>query len=115
MNDQVKFPALSDLPPTATPVDRLVTSLLGCGGPLSSMVNSMVEYQASGRSAPDAPPIPEVAHRLVASVVQEAVGRYTDAEIGTAAVMIDAAMDAVCENLFIVPPRSGSPISRRRR
>jgi len=46
-------------PPDA--LDELVEQLLECGAVLSQIISHMVRFQAGGRAAPDAAPIPEVA------------------------------------------------------
>jgi hypothetical protein len=89
------------------------------------MTASMHEFAASGMSSPDAPPIFEVAHSLIRSVVDDLTERYSDDEIRVASEIVAQATIAICENIFVMPPseirrslgRSGSAGSggRRRR
>jgi hypothetical protein len=100
--------------PTPDLLDVLVDQLLACGAPISQMMASMHEFEASGLSSPDAPPIFEVAHSLIRSVVDDLTDRYSDDEIRISAEVIAQATVAICENIFVVPPseirrmRSGS-------
>jgi hypothetical protein len=90
--------------PTTDVLDALVAQLLACGGPLSQMISNMHEFEASGLAAPDTPPVLEVAHSLIRSVVGEVRQRHTDDEIRTSAEIVEEVTNAICENIFIVPP-----------
>jgi hypothetical protein len=83
--------------------DELVQKLLDCGGVLSQIVSHMVESEWSGRSAPDAAPIPEVAHELVRSVTTDLMRRHTEQEIRVAAVIVGEVEEAICNDIFFVP------------
>ncbi len=78
----------------AGPFDELATQLLECGAVLSQVVSHMVQFEASGRSAPDAAPVPEVAHD---------VKQFSKADIVRAAEVVEAATDAIHQNIFFVP------------
>jgi len=99
--------------PTPDLLDVLVDQLLACGAPISQMMASMHEFEASGLSSPDAPPPFEVAHSLIRSAVDDLTGRYSDDEIRTSAEIVAQATIAICQNIFFVPPseirRSGGP------
>lgn len=103
-------------------LDVLVDQLLACGAPISQMMASMQEFEASGSSAPDAPPIFEVAHSLIRSVVDDFTERYSEGEIQVASEIVAQATIAICEDIFLVPPseirrsgrRSVAAGSRRR-
>ena len=86
------------------PLDELVTQLLECGGALSQIISRMTQFQAAGRSAPDAAPIPEVAHSLIRGALDELRKRYSNRDIRVAARMIGETTDAICENIFFVGP-----------
>ncbi len=79
-----------DPPKPDAALDELVTRLLECGAVLSQIVGHMVQFEASGRSAPGAAPIPTVAHSLIRSVIAEPTEAHSAAEIGSAALIIKA-------------------------
>ncbi|HZE05936.1 MAG TPA: hypothetical protein VE127_11965 [Solirubrobacteraceae bacterium] len=103
----------------------LVDQLLACGAPVSQMMAGMKEFEASGRSSPDAPPIFEVAHSLIRSAVDGLTDRYSDDEIRISAGVVAQATIAICQNIFVVPQteigrsvgrsRSAGSHTRRRR
>ncbi len=78
--------------------------MLSCGGVLGQMISSMVEFRSSGRSAPNAAPIPDVAHSLIRSVIADLGERYSEQEIQVAAAIIDDLATAICNEIFIVSP-----------
>jgi hypothetical protein len=85
-------------------LDELITQVLVCGGVLSQIISHMVEAQASGRSAPDAAPIPEVAHSLIRGVIADVAPLHSDEEITTTTAIIEEITNAISENIFLVPP-----------
>lgn len=109
--------------PTPDLLDVLVDQLLACGAPISQMMARMQEAEASGLSSPDAPPIFEVAHKLIRSVVDGLTEHYSDDEIRVASEIVAQATVAICENIFFVPQSeirrslhgSGSAASRPHR
>jgi hypothetical protein len=111
--------------PTPDVLDVLVDQLLACGAPISQMMASMHEFEASGLSSPDTPPIFEVAHSLIRSVIDGLTERYSDDEIRVSSEIVAQATIAICENIFVMPPseirrsRGGSgsagPRGQRRR
>jgi hypothetical protein len=115
MTDQDAFP-------TPDALDVLVAQLLDCGGALSQMIGRMQEFEASGLSSPDAPPILEVTHSLIRDVIAELAGRHTDQELRASAQIVEEVTTAICENIFSVPVSeirrslggSGSAGSRKR-
>jgi hypothetical protein len=68
------------------------------------MMASMHEFEASGLSSPDAPPIFEVGHSLIRSVVDDLTDRYSDDEIRVSSEIVAQVTMAICENVFFVPP-----------
>jgi hypothetical protein len=110
--------------PTPDALDALVAQLLDCGGVLSQMIGSMQEFEASGLSLPDAPPILEIAHRLIRDVVADLPKDHSEAELRLSAEIVEQVATAICENIFIVPtseirrtlnaPGSAGPRRRRR-
>lgn len=96
---------MTDQEPAPTPdlLDVLVDQLLACGAPISQMMASMQECEASGLSSPDAPPIFEVAHSLIRSVIDDFTGRYSEDEIRISAEIVAQATIAICENIFVLP------------
>ena len=95
---------LHELTRPPEPLDELVTQLLACGAVLSQMIGGMIEFERSGRSAPDAPPIPEVAHSLIRDVLRDAKLRHSKRDVRVAATIVSEATDAICENIFSVDP-----------
>jgi hypothetical protein len=85
-------------------LDDLTTQLLECGGVLSQMISHMLQFQASGRSAPDAAPIPEVAHTLIRSVLDGVKKRHSKRDIKVAAAIVKEATAAICDDIFYVGP-----------
>lgn len=86
------------------PLDTLVTELLECGAVLSQIVGRMVQFQAAGRSAPDAAPIPEVAHSLIRGVLGRVQQRHSKRDIRMSAAIIAEATRAMGEEIFFLGP-----------
>jgi hypothetical protein len=97
MNDQVASP-------THDALDALVDQLLACGGALSQIIGRMQEFETSGLSSPDAPPILEVAHKLIRDVNAALSERHTEQEIKVSAAIVEEVTTAICENIFFIPP-----------
>jgi hypothetical protein len=89
-------------PTPADPVDELVDELLGCGAVLSQIIAHMVESRNAGRSAPEAAPIPEMAHSLIYSAVHGVVKQHSKRDIRGAASIVSQATEAICEEIFFV-------------
>jgi hypothetical protein len=89
--------------PTPDALDALVAQLLDCGAVLSQMIGSMQEFEASGLSLPDAPPILEIAHSLIRDVVADLPEHHSEAELRLSAEIVEQVATAICENIFIVP------------
>jgi hypothetical protein len=90
--------------PSASPLDELAAALLSCGAVLSQMIAGMVEFERSGRSAPDAAPIPDVAHSLVVDVLDGVRRRHSRRDIRMAAAIIAEATNAICSDIFVLDP-----------
>jgi hypothetical protein len=93
-----------DPPVHPDPLDELVSELLGVGAVLSQIISNMVRFQAAGKSAPDAAPIPEIAHRLIRDVVGDLRSRHSKRDLRVAAAIIGEATNAIADNLFFVDP-----------
>lgn len=89
-------------PPTA--IDLLVEELLGCGAVLSQIVSGMLEFEASGRAANGLAPIPEIAHGLIVSVLQDVRNGHSRRDIRVAATIVGQVTEAIAENIFAVSP-----------
>lgn len=90
-------------------VDELADQLLGCGAVLSQIISRMVEWESAGPSAPDAAPIPTVAHELIASVLEEVKRRHSLRDLRVAASIVGEATEAIADNIFFVGlPEEGS-------
>ncbi|HTX10650.1 MAG TPA: hypothetical protein VME22_18645 [Solirubrobacteraceae bacterium] len=96
-------------------LDVLVDQLLACAAPVSQMMARMQEFEASGLSSGDSPPIFEVAHSLIRSVVEDFTDRYSGEEIQIAAEIVAQATIAICGNIFFVPPSEIRRMSRSSR
>ena len=101
--------------PTRDVLDVLVDQLLACGAPISQIMARMQEFEASGLSSPDAPPIFDVAHSVIRSVVADLAERYSEDEIRVASVIVAQATVAMCKNIFFVPPSEMRRMSRSSR
>jgi hypothetical protein len=96
-------------PPPRSPdpqaaVAGLAGQLLGCGAVLSQIISDMVKTQAAGRSAPEAAPIPTIAHQLVGAAIADLARRHSDEELTAAAEIVREATDAICNDIFLVAP-----------
>jgi hypothetical protein len=85
------------------PLDELTAQLLACGGVLSQIISHMVACAASGQSAPDAAPIPDVAHKLIRDVIDELAKRYSRRDIKVTAKIVAQATELIADNIFFVP------------
>jgi hypothetical protein len=83
-------------------VDQLVAELLPCGGVLSQIISRMFEFSLSGRTAPDAAPIPEIAHSLIRSVLGDVGKRHSKRDLKVAARIVREATDAMCREIVSV-------------
>jgi hypothetical protein len=94
----------SNSDPVPDPLDELVSHLLSCDGALSQIISHMVRFGASGRSAPNAAPIPEAAHSLIRSVIAGMSSQHSKRDIRVAAKIVAQVTDAICEDIFAVDP-----------
>lgn len=90
--------------PPLDPVDELAAQLVEAGAVLSQIISHMVEFQAAGRSAPDAVPIPEMAQSLIRGVLDGVRKAHSKRDIRIAAAIIAESTGAICENVFFVGP-----------
>lgn len=102
--------ALRDMTDHADPtipedaLDELVFELLGVGAVLSQIVSHMIRSEAEGRTAPDAAPIPEVAHTVLRDVLSELRKRHSSRDLRIASAIVGEATEAICDGLFLVNP-----------
>jgi predicted amidohydrolase len=96
----------NSLPSSPLPdaLDDLTTQLLECGAVLSQLISHMVEFQAAGRSAPDAAPIPEVAQSLIRGVLRDVGKRHSKRDIKVAAAIVKQATASISRDLYYVGP-----------
>ena len=90
----------------ATPrdgLDDLVAELLQCGGVLSQIMSQMSQCESSGRSAPDAAPIPETTHSLICGVLREVTRKHSSRDLKVAARIINEVTETILENIFFMP------------
>jgi hypothetical protein len=71
---------------------------------LSQVIGHMVRFEASGRSATDAVPIPEVAHGLVRDVITGVRKRHSEHDVAVATKIVREATDAITSDIFLVDP-----------
>jgi hypothetical protein len=64
----------------------------------------MVQWEAAGKSVPDAAPIPDVAHRLIRDVLKRLKQSHSTAEISAAAAIVGEAANVIGDEVFFVPP-----------
>lgn len=86
------------------PIDELTTELLACGAVLSQIISHMVAFGASGRAAPDAAPIPEVAHSLIRGVLDDVRKQHSKRDIRIAAAIVQEATGAIGEEIYLYEP-----------
>jgi predicted amidohydrolase len=84
-------------------LDELVSELLSCGAVLSQIIAHMVRWEAAGRSAPDAAPIPTAAHSLLRGVLTDVAQRYSRRDLKIAAAIVKGAADAISEDVLLFP------------
>lgn len=92
--------------PPQDPLDELVDELFGWNWLVTHMISSMLRSEANGHSHPDAPPIPDVAHRLIRDEIEAVCRRHSAQDIEVATTILAEAADAVSENIFIVNPEA---------
>lgn len=100
MTEYIEFPKARP----EDPLDELVIELLACGGALSQLITGMAEFSASGRSAPDAAPIPDIARSLIRDVCRDVTKRHSKRDVKVAAAIVREATDAICNDVFTVNP-----------
>jgi hypothetical protein len=96
----------NSLPSSPLPdaLDDLTTRLLECGAVLSQLISHMVEFQATGRSAPDAAPIPEIAHSLIRGVLRDVGKQHSKRDIKLAAAIVKQTTASISRDLYYVGP-----------
>ena len=96
-----------------------VAQLIETSFTLMTIVNEMRRFAASGRSAPDAPPIPDVLRDLLRGVLPPLVETYSRAAVEEATAVLGSATDIVCDDIYTVsfdgPPARPASAKRRRR
>ena len=60
---------------------------------LSQIANQMFQSALSGRSAPDAPPIPVVIHELLREVLEPLAAMHPESEIAGLSSMLEEAIE----------------------
>jgi hypothetical protein len=90
--------------PPSDVLAELVAALLEAGAVLSQIISHMVEFEAAGRSAPSAAPIPEVAHSVIRDALGEIRDEHSKRDVKVASRIVKRATDAICDNVFFVGP-----------
>lgn len=104
--------------PPSDALDELVAHLLAFGGVLSQIIAHMVRFDTSGKAAPDAAPIPDVAHSLISGISGPLSIRHSKRDIRVAAKIVQELTDEICEEIIFVPPElteGAQPPHRNRR
>ena len=100
-------------------VGAFVAQLIETSFTLMTIVDEMTRFAASGRSAPDAPPVPEVLRDLLRGVLAPLVATHSRAAVEQATAVLGSASDIVCEDIYTVsfdsPPARRASAQRRRR
>jgi hypothetical protein len=97
---------MTDHPNSSPPpdvLDELTSQLLDCGGALSQIISHAVQWDAAGRSDPDAAPAPDVLRALIRDALGELAQHHARYELRRAASIIAEATTLICENIFLVP------------
>jgi hypothetical protein len=98
--------------PDATPdqaVTALVEQLLLVTSPLQSIINHMFEFEAAGRSAPDAPPPEVVLAGLLEGVLGGLVERHGRRQVEAAAAILQDAGETICSEFYLVDVDEDEP------
>ncbi len=90
------------------PLEELARSLVETGGLIHQSYSHMERVMAAGRSAPDAPPPPIVLFQLLCDILEERFEDVHEADLTTAAEIIDAVGAAIESDLYFIPIE-GSP------
>ena len=101
-------------------VGAFVAELIETSFTLMTIVDEMARFAASGRSAPDAPPIPDVLRDLLRGVLTPLVATHSQTAVEQATAVLESTTDIVCEDIYTVsfdgsPARPASAQRRRRR
>jgi hypothetical protein len=96
------------------PLDELVEQLLDCGAVLSQMIGHMVEFGAAGRTAPDAPPIGEIAHKLIRDVIGGVRRRHSKRDVRVAAEIVEQVTSTIAQEIYLVRPDAVDEIAPAR-
>jgi len=96
---------------TSGPLDEYITAIVGCGGPLTSIVAHMERH--GGSSAP----VGEVLSGLLSSVLTPLDETYSDEQLQVAAAILHETTEIVCREIYLVPdtPSAGNWSQRRPR
>jgi len=78
-------------------------NLLGAGAVLSQIISQMVRYAAATGPVPDAAPIPEAAHAVLADALTDLKHRYSRRDLKVATRILKEATDRICEEVYFVP------------
>ena len=98
------YPFLVHRPEAPDVLDDLTMELIDCGGVLSQLIGRMITHDSGGRSAPDADPIPEVAHGLIRQVVGDVRKHHSKRDVAVAAQIVHEACERICNDIFFVNP-----------
>ncbi len=84
------------------PLDEYVAAIVGCGGPLTSIVAHMERHSGS------AAPIGEVLSGLLSSVLTPLHEAYSDEQLQVAAAILHDTTEIACREIYLVADDSAS-------
>ena len=89
--------------PDEDALGAFVAQLIETSFTLMTIVDEMTRFAASGRSAPDAPPIPDVLRDLLRGVLAPLVATHSQTAVEQARAVLQSTTDIVCEDIYTVP------------
>jgi hypothetical protein len=96
-----------------SPLEELARAVAQTGGLVHASYAHMEAVLDAGRVPPDAPPPPIVLFQLLCDILEERLGDIHEADITTAAEILDAVGDAMESDLFFLPlPTTDGPAGR---
>jgi len=101
--------------PTTDPaVERYTAALVGGACQFDAILDHMARFMASGESQAVDPPDVILLHVVQGILVERLPGRFTPDQIAAASDVLEAALTAVGEDLFLVDPDAVAPGGRIR-
>jgi hypothetical protein len=96
-------------------IERLCEELQRWVGTLGPIVAHMHMSQATGASAPDAPPIPEILQSLMSETLAPLADDYGEADVERATALLNDAGRIIAAEIVLVPLDAAGPLPRNGR